>query len=129
MEDNGCELAIGDNTYIVSCFFAIRDNDTSITIGDDCMFSAQTIVRTSDAHSILEGGKRINPGKNVIIGDHVWVGYGANILKGSIIESHSVIGTQSVVAGLHVPEGSVAAGNPARVVRTGVDWDSSRHPE
>lgn len=81
MEDNGCRLEIGDNAYIVSCFFAIRDNDTSITIGDDCMFSAQTIVRTSDAHSILADGKRINPGKNVVIGDHVWVGYGANILS------------------------------------------------
>lgn len=126
MEDNGCRLEIGDNAYIVSCFFAIRDNGTSITIGDDCMFSAQTTVRTSDARSILADGKRINPGKNVVIGDHVWVGYGANILKGSTIESHSIIGTQSVVAGLHVPQGTVAAGNPARIVKTGVDWDSRR---
>lgn len=128
VEDSNCSLTVGNGTDFVSCFFAIRDNGTKVVIGDDCMFSALTIVRTSDAHSVLVDGKRINRGKDVIVGDHVWVGYGANILKGTTIESHSIIGTQSVVAGLHVPEGSVAAGNPARIVKQGIDWDRQRLP-
>ncbi len=128
IEDSDCKLTIGDNTDFVSCFFAIRDPGTQVTIGNDCMFSALTIVRTSDAHSILTDGKRINRGKDVVIGDHVWVGYGANILKGTTIDSHSIVGTQSVVAGLHIPEGCVAAGNPARIVKQGIDWDRRRLP-
>ncbi len=128
VEDSNCSLTVGNGTDFVSCFFAIRDNGTKVVIGDDCMFSALTIVRTSDAHSVLVDGKRINRGKDVVVGDHVWVGYGANILKGTTIESHSIIGTQSVVAGLHVPEGSVAAGNPARIVKQGIDWDRRRLP-
>lgn len=128
MEDNNCSLIIGDGTDFVSCFFAIRDDGTKVIIGNDCMFSALTIVRTSDAHSVLVDGKRVNRGKDVVVGDHVWVGYGANILKGTTIESHSIVGTQSVVAGLLIPEGCVAAGNPARIVKQGIDWDRQRLP-
>ena len=129
IEDKNCSLRIGEGTDFVSCFFAIRDNGTKVEIGQDCMFSAQTIVRTSDAHSILnEEGKRINYGKDVIIGNHVWVGYGANILKGTSIGNNAIVGTQSVVAGINVPEGSVAAGNPAKIVKRGINWCRKRIP-
>ena len=91
------------------------------------MFSALTIVRTSDAHSILNSeGKRINPGKDVYIGDHVWVGYGANILKNTDIGNNAIVGTQSVVAGISVPDGCVVAGNPARIVKNNINWCRQR---
>jgi maltose O-acetyltransferase len=52
----------------------------------------------------------------VEIGDDVFVGMGAKILKGSTIGSGSVIGAGAVVTGA-IPAGVVAAGNPARVIR------------
>ena len=124
IEDEHCSLIIGDNTDFVSCFFAIRDNGTKVEIGKDCMFSAQTILRTSDAHSIVnhEDGQRINQGKDVKIGDHVWVGYGANILKGTRIDNNCIVGTQSIVAGITLPESSIAAGNPAKIVKKNINW-------
>lgn len=85
------------------------------------------VVRNSDVHSILNADeKRTNPARNTIIGDHVWVAYGATILKGTTIADDSVIGTQSVVAGISVPRGGVAVGNPARVVKEGVSWTRER---
>ena len=127
IEDEHCSLFIGEDTDFVSCFFAIRDNNTKVQIGKDCMFSAQTIVRTSDAHSIVnQEGERINHGKDVIIGNHVWVCYGANILKGTMIGNNSIVGTQSVVAGMAIPEGSVAVGNPAKIVKGNINWMRER---
>lgn len=129
LEDESCSLIIGEKSFFVSCFFAIRDNGTTVKIGKDCMFSAQTIVRTSDAHSILnDEGKRINYGKDVVIGNHVWVGYGANILKGTSIGNNAIVGTQSVVAGMSIPAGSVAAGNPAKIVKKEINWCKQRLP-
>ncbi len=52
----------------------------------------------------------------VEIGDNVFVGMGARILKGARIGDDAVIGAGSVVTG-EIPAGVVAAGNPARVVR------------
>ena len=87
------------------------------------MFSTNVVLRTSDQHQIFnEKGERINPGKDILIGEHVWIGYGATILKGSSLENNSIVGTESVVTGLHLPQNSVAAGNPARIIKHGVNW-------
>lgn len=127
LEDENNLIDIGENTDIVDCFFAVSDYDSKIIVGKDCMFSAKVIIRNSDVHSILnEEGKRINPARDTIIGERVWIGYGANILKGCHIGDDSVIGTQSVVAGLNTSKGCVIAGNPAKVVKQGVHWDRIR---
>jgi maltose O-acetyltransferase len=53
----------------------------------------------------------------VHIEENVFIGSGVRILKGVTIGSGSVIGSGAVVT-RSVPERSVAAGNPARVIRT-----------
>lgn len=83
IEDCRNSLKIGNGTYINSCFMTLRDNDTILSIGNNCLISANVVIRTSDAHSVIDmNGARINPGSNVRIGDHVWIGYSATILKG-----------------------------------------------
>ncbi len=52
----------------------------------------------------------------VVLGDNVWVGAGATILKGVQIGNDAVIGTGAVVTS-DVPAGAVVAGNPARIVK------------
>lgn len=127
IDDNNNLLEIGRNAAFVNVLFAIRDNGGKVVVGEDCLFSAQVIIRNSDGHSMLNAeGERINPGRDVLIGDRVWIGYGGNILKGCSIGSDSIVGTHAVASGLKCPEGSVVAGNPARIVKQGVHWDKKR---
>ena len=50
------------------------------------------------------------------IGNHVWVGAGATILKGVTVGDHAIIGGGSVVT-KDVPPYAVVMGNPAKVVK------------
>ena len=95
-----------------------------IEIGSDCLFAAETDINVSDMHSIVDvaSGARVNPPRDVIIGEHVWIGQRSMILKGSHIEAGSIVGAGSIVTG-HVPPNSLAVGNPARVIRSGVTWN------
>jgi acetyltransferase-like isoleucine patch superfamily enzyme len=130
LEDENNLIEIGENTDFVNCFFAVSDYNSKIIVGSGSMFSANIVIRNSDVHSILnKAGKRINHAKDTIIGNHVWVAYGATILKGSHIEDDCIIGSQSVVAGLQMPQGSIAAGNPAKIVKEDIKWDRQRFKE
>ena len=127
VEDENNVLDIGDNSILVDCFFSVSDSGSKITIGKDCLFSAKVIMRNSDTHSILdEHEKRTNPARDTVIGDRVWIGYGANVLKGCRIGDDCIIGTQSVVAGVTAPNGCVIAGVPAKIVKQGVHWTKER---
>jgi acetyltransferase-like isoleucine patch superfamily enzyme len=70
----------------------------------------------------LESKQRINYGRSIEIGDHVWIGAQAQILKGAKIGSGSIIGTRAVVTGA-IPENCIAVGVPAKVIRHNVSWD------
>lgn len=56
--------------------------------------------------------------KPVVIGDNVWIGENARICKGVTIGDNSVIAANSVVT-KNIPANSIAAGNPAKIVREG----------
>lgn len=125
--DSGNRLEIGENTEVVSCFFSIADNNTEIKLGKGCLLSANVIIRTSDGHSICNmNGERINYGKSVYLKDRVWIGYGTTILKGSQIGADSVVGSNSLVAGINTPNNCVIAGIPAKVVKSDITWTYKR---
>ena len=74
-------------------------------------------------------------GREIVIGDNVWIGGHVCVLPGARIGSNSVIGAGSVVS-KDIPQNSVAAGNPCKVIRqiTEADKDFFRekllfHPE
>lgn len=128
MEDKNTSILLGDNIEVSNAFLTTSDNNTQITIGNNCLLSANIIIRSSDGHSIIDtfSGERINMGKDVKIGNNVWVGYGVTILKGSEIEDYSVIGSESVVSGIHVPSHSIIAGVPAKIIRNNIEWKYER---
>lgn len=129
IEDNNNNLHIDSRTQIQGAFIAIRDNGTSVHIGKECLFSSGVVIRSSDAHSILDtDGKRINPGADVTIGNHVWLGFNTTILKGTTIGDGSVIGSNATVASSDIASGSLAVGIPARVVKSNISWDINRLP-
>ena len=128
IEDSYNTVDIKNNVMISNAFFSVADTKTSIQIGENSLISSNVIFRTSDSHSILSQitNKRINPGKDISIGKHCWIGYGVTILKGTVIEDNSIIGTHSVVSGTKVPNNCCAVGIPAKVIKTNVYWVKER---
>ena len=127
IENENNLLEIGKGSDFQGCSFVLREYETKVTVGEDCMFSSNIFMRNGDSHTIYNtNGLKINYAKDVIIEDKVWVGYGATILKGSVIGENSIIGTQSVVAGLKVPNGSIVAGNPAKILKQEIYWGRER---
>ena len=99
-----------------------------IILGEDCMFSNQISIRTSDHHSILDNdGNRLNPGADVIIGSHVWIGYQSMILKGAVIPDNCVIGARSLLtSSLNINKNSIVAGSPAKILKDDINWCRKR---
>ena len=60
--------------------------------------------------------------KPVHIGNHVWIGRSAIILKGVTIGAGAIVGAGSVVT-RDVPARSLVAGNPAKVIKENVEWE------
>lgn len=85
-----------------------------LKIGQGLLCSRNVVIFDSDFHKILNNeGEQINTPRNVEIGDHVWIGVNATVLRGAIIESGAVVAAGSVVGG-KIKAGTMCSGNPAR---------------
>lgn len=89
----------------------------SIHIGDNVMFAANVYVSDSDWHGIYNRIRPFRCTKPVIIENNVWLGESVIVNKGVRIGENSVIGAGSVVT-KNIPANSIAAGNPARVIKS-----------
>ncbi|MDO4907636.1 capsular polysaccharide synthesis protein [Neisseria sp.] len=118
-----CKIKIGSGTTSTNAVYVTCAEKTSITIGDDCMFATNNQIRTDDSHAIydLDTGKRINHSKDIFIGNHVWIAYGAIVLGGAHIGNGCVLGMHSL-AKKQFPDNCVIAGIPAKVVRENIFW-------
>ncbi len=93
-----------------------------VDMGSGVLFAGQIDVSISDMHSIIdvETSERINPAKDIEIGNRVWIGQRSMVLKGGArIGDGSVVGgAMSLVRGT-LPGNCVCAGVPAKVLRSG----------
>ncbi len=110
------EISIGDNSILNGVHICAR---TSIRIGKGCIFATGIQILDSDTHIICSTHRLtdLDEPQPVIIGNNVWVGLNAIILKGTVIGDNSVIGAGAIVKGVF-PANCVIAGNPARIVKT-----------
>jgi len=93
-----------------------------IKIGDDNMWSHDIMVRDSDGHQILDcNGDIINRNRQVVFGNHVWIGSKATILKGSFVPKGCVIGARAVITKRLAKNDSIYAGNN-RLLRQEIIW-------
>lgn len=113
----GSQIEFGDGAQINNNAF-IKSEGPGIRIGRGALLGSFVEIFDSDFHDLHPDRRRGGRPKMaaVELGENVFIGQGARILKGVTIGAHSVIGAGSVVA-TSIPEGVVAAGNPARVVR------------
>ncbi|WP_444930971.1 acyltransferase [Microbulbifer sp. SSSA002] len=141
---NGCDLrnvqirsfqdndfiAVGNRVSTTSTNTWISGNgagnaNPAIIIGDDCMFSYDIVIRSSDAHPIFDisSDQQVNEPKGIVhIEPHVWIGEQVSILKSVNIGACSIISLGAIVT-KDVPRFSIASGVPAvSKVKPNIYW-------
>jgi acetyltransferase-like isoleucine patch superfamily enzyme len=112
-------LRIGDNVFIG--YHASISVGREVVIGNHCFIAGGVSIFDNDGHPInhIKRSKheRVTPDNimPVRIGDYVWIGTNAIILKGVTIGEGAIIGAGSVVT-KDVPPFVIAVGNPARII-------------
>ena len=93
-----------------------------VSIGNDCLFAGEVKILDNNSHSLdFEDRRRHAPlapehVAPVVIEDDVWIGTNCIVLKGVTIGRGAVVAAGAVVT-RDVPAFTVAAGNPARIVK------------
>lgn len=106
-------VKIGDCTAIAD-WVVIMDNNNHPINPDDRFIWSKTPENP-------EYNKwRYSDAKPIVIGNNVWIGSRARIIKGVTIGDNSIVAANSVVT-KDVPANSIAAGNPAKIVKSDID--------
>lgn len=125
--NNNSTLYIGKNCYFNRDLHISLSEEKNCLIGNDCMFSFGIWLRTADPHLIYDviTKERINNSKSIYIGDHVWIGQNALLLKGTEIDSGSIVGAMSLVSGKKIPNNESWGGNPVKQIKKNVFWNKA----
>jgi acetyltransferase-like isoleucine patch superfamily enzyme len=113
----GPSIVVGDDCFIGSnCEFNIT---TRLEIGSDCLIASGTVMVDHNHGMELEDLIRVQKGTSspITIGKNVWIGAKCIILQGVNIGDGAIIGAGTVIT-KSVPEHTIVAGVPARVLRT-----------
>ena len=90
-----------------------------VEIGNDVAIARDVIIRDTDSHDIINTNHVKT--KPVKIGNHVWIGTRAIIMKGVTIGDGAIIAAGAIVT-KDVPPKSIVAGVPAKVIKQNVEW-------
>ena len=122
----GCKVVIRENAELILGNGSFINVDSKIyckekiEIGKNTFIGEEVIIRDTDEHSIIRDGYKDT--KSIKIGNNVWIGMRAMILKGVVIGDGAVVAAGSVVT-KDVPNNCLVAGNPARIVRKSIKWE------
>jgi acetyltransferase-like isoleucine patch superfamily enzyme len=123
---------IGDGTKI-RCHEGVVEIGAKTVMGQECTISAYQRVRIGEQcviadramfidfdHGVVEVERPIRLQgiykRDVEVGNNVWIGYGACILRGVSVGDNAVVGTNAVVT-KDVPANAIVGGVPARIIR------------
>jgi maltose O-acetyltransferase len=113
--DYGSHIEVGKN-------FSTNYNCTILDVakvkfGDNCMLAPNVAIYTA-GHPVYPSTRNsgYEYGKEITIGDNVWIGGSTVVCPGITIGSNVVIGAGSVVT-KDIPDWCIAAGNPCKVIR------------
>lgn len=116
---------IGTDTWIGA--FTLIDGSGGLEIGNHCSIASGVHIYTHDTvRWAVQDLKKDSAEQSHIdrtpvkIGNNCFIGANSTILRGVTIGDHCVIGAGSVV-NKNIPAGSIAVGNPCRVIKSIAD--------
>lgn len=114
--DYGSHIETGKN-FFANYNCTILDV-AKVKFGDNCMLGPNVAIYTA-GHPVYPATRNsaYEYGKEITIGDNVWIGGSSIVCPGVHIGSNVVIGAGSVVT-KNIPDWCIAAGNPCKVIRT-----------
>jgi acetyltransferase-like isoleucine patch superfamily enzyme len=112
-------IEIGDETYLGSR--VVVRAGLGVRIGARVLLASNVVISGDPGHPLDPVARRTQPApledlREIVIGDDVWIAEGATVLGGVTIGEGAVVAAHAVVT-KDVPPRSVAAGNPARVIK------------
>lgn len=115
---SGGSIKIGDNTHIhprcqISAYMSAVNIGNEVQIAPNCAFYPYN-HGTAPGKLIQE--QPLNSKGDIIVDDDAWLGFGVIVLDGVHVGKGAVVGAGSVVTH-DIPEGCIAVGTPARVVK------------
>lgn len=112
----GATLSLGSGYINNGCVIICEEK---IEIGNDVAIAGDVEIRDTDEHTILSDTYRKTA--PVKIGNHVWIGGRAMILKGVTIGDGAIIAAGAVVTH-DVPANTLVGGVPAKIIREKIEW-------
>jgi acetyltransferase-like isoleucine patch superfamily enzyme len=116
--NSDASVHVGENTWINNNFTAIAEH-TSITIGANCLIGSNVEILDSDFHGMKISERRLSrpeSAASVVIGNDVFIGNNAVILKGVTVGDGAVISNRALVVS-DVPARTIVGGVPAKFIR------------
>ena len=126
--EEGAVIEVGDGCYLANASLVCTER---LTIGARCLVAGGVTICDSDFHPVAPAARladtvAISPRgdrghrppidvRPVVVGDDVWIGWNATVLKGVTIGDGAVVAAGALVL-RDVPAGATVAGNPARPV-------------
>lgn len=117
---NGCRVTIGSNCHVGErCYLWAGDSTGRIVLGNFVSLAPEVFITASDYQFVAGKPFREQPKRerDVIIGDDVWLGARVVVTAGVTIGRGCIVGAGAVVT-RDLPENCIAAGVPARVIRS-----------
>jgi acetyltransferase-like isoleucine patch superfamily enzyme len=121
---HGCKIRVHEGRVSIGAKTVLGQECTisafqHVSIGRECVIADRVMMIDFD-HGMVEVERPIRLQgiykRDVRVGNNVWIGYGACILRGVQVGDNAVIGTNAVVT-KDVPANAVVGGVPARVIR------------
>lgn len=118
------ELVFGNNVVAtaaikITCYDKIIFGN-QVSVGWDCVFM------DTDFHRMkyVDGNKSPKSYGPILIGNECWIGFRCVVQKNTVLPNRTVVASNSLVNKKYdTPEASIIAGQPAKLVKTGIYRD------
>ena len=117
--NGGCMISYGSTIEILKgALIAAK----KISLGQDVMIARNVVIYDSDFHEIYYEGIKGNSSKDVIIGEHVWVGTNSMILKGVNLKKGCVVAANTIVTENVESENLIGIKSEIKCINNHIQW-------